>query len=89
MDRVGSPPNGRYVRASMSAVDPRGPRRFSTRVRVAMALASGGTCVHCGEELQPGWHGDHTQPWSKGGQTVPANGQASCPTCNLKRGADR
>lgn len=62
------------------------PRRFGARARVAFALASGGTCEVCGDELKPGWHADHVEPWSKGGETKPANGRATCPTCNLRRG---
>jgi superfamily II DNA or RNA helicase len=32
------------------------------------------------------WHADHIVPHSKGGDTDVLNGQALCPTCNLKKG---
>jgi superfamily II DNA or RNA helicase len=52
-----------------------------------MWIAQGGKCALCGSELTPGWHGDHVTPWSKGGVTDVVNGQALCPTCNLKKGS--
>src|SRR5690606_41886026 len=61
-------------------------RRFNTAARVAMYLASGGRCSNCGTELEPGWHGDHITPWSRGGATDSINGQALCPSCNLRKG---
>jgi hypothetical protein len=33
------------------------------------------------------WHADHRTPWSKGGKTTVENGQVSCSTCNLFKGA--
>jgi len=62
-------------------------RRFSPKARVALFLAARGHCTVCGAPLQPGWHGDHVKPVSAGGATEPANGQALCPRCNLKKGA--
>lgn len=32
------------------------------------------------------WHYDHIVPWSKGGRTTVANGQVTCPECNLSKG---
>lgn len=32
------------------------------------------------------WHADHATPYIKGGATDVVNGQALCPTCNLKKG---
>jgi 5-methylcytosine-specific restriction endonuclease McrA len=61
-------------------------RRFRTSTRVAMFLAAGGKCARCGARLEPGWHGDHVVPRRVGGATVPANGQALCPRCNLAKG---
>lgn len=51
-------------------------------------LAADGKCSNpeCGSELQPGWHADHVQPYSRGGATELVNGQALCPPCNLKKG---
>jgi len=62
-------------------------RRFTHRERVALYLAQDGRCAQCGIELEQGWHADHEQPWSHGGITDVINGQALCPTCNLKKGA--
>lgn len=62
-------------------------RRFNGRERTALYLAAGGRCDGCGVELEPGWHGDHVQPYSRGGRTDVINGQALCPPCNLKKGS--
>ncbi|WP_407563345.1 DEAD/DEAH box helicase family protein [Streptomyces sp. 184] len=67
--------------------DTPGRRRFSVSERVAFYLASNGRCAQCGTALQPGWHGDHVTPYSAGGPTDATNGQALCPTCNLKKGS--
>lgn len=40
----------------------------------------------CNEPLEDGWHGDHVRAFSQGGATELSNGQALCPTCNLKKG---
>ncbi|MGK2938505.1 MAG: HNH endonuclease [Solirubrobacteraceae bacterium] len=63
------------------------PRRFASSARVALYLAADGRCANCGIDLQPAWHADHVAPRSSGGPTVPANGQALCPSCNLRKGA--
>lgn len=62
-------------------------RRFSTSERAAMVIASGGVCELCGVALATGWHADHDVAFSRGGATDVANGQALCPTCNLKKGS--
>jgi 5-methylcytosine-specific restriction endonuclease McrA len=63
-------------------------RRFNKSERIAMFLAADGKCSNpeCGQDLNPGWHGDHITPWSAGGKTDVINGQALCPDCNLKKG---
>lgn len=61
-------------------------RRFSGRERTALFLAADGSCSGCGAGLEPGWHADHVQPWSKYGETDVSNGQALCPPCNLRKG---
>jgi 5-methylcytosine-specific restriction endonuclease McrA len=66
-----------------------GARRFRPVARVALFLAAQGRCALCGDVLRPGWHADHVEPVSGGGQTEPANGQALCPRCNLVKGARR
>lgn len=62
-------------------------RRFNTREKVALYLAADGKCTNCGTELGPGWHADHVIPYSRGGSTDVINGQALCPTCNIKKGS--
>lgn len=62
-------------------------RRFNQSQKVALFLAADGHCSKCGVGLQPGWHGDHVTPFSKGGQTDVINGEALCPGCNLRKGA--
>lgn len=61
-------------------------RRFSSSERAALYLAAEGRCSVCGVDLEPGWHADHMDPWSKGGATDVINGQALCPDCNLEKG---
>lgn len=55
--------------------------------RSALYHVEGGRCARCGELLEPGWHGDHVIPHSRGGETDVTNGQALCPRCSLKKGA--
>ena len=62
-------------------------RRFNDRERFALSLASSGVCARCGMPLEQGWHADHIVPYSLGGLTDVANGQALCPVCNLTKGA--
>jgi len=61
-------------------------RLFNKKQRIALAMASNWKCSICGEQLQNGWHSDHKIPFSRGGKTDVINGQATCPTCNLKKG---
>lgn len=61
-------------------------RRFNSSERAALYLAQNGRCANCGNELEPSWHADHMKAWSHGGPTDVTNGQALCPTCNLKKG---
>jgi len=62
-------------------------RFFSKRQRRILAWISGGSCCLCGVQLRPDFHADHVLPFSKGGKTITRNGQALCPGCNLKKGA--
>jgi superfamily II DNA or RNA helicase len=62
-------------------------RRFNAAERAALYLAADGRCTECGAELEPEWHADHVDPYSRGGPTDVINGQALCPTCNMKKGA--
>ncbi|WP_277600665.1 DEAD/DEAH box helicase family protein [Altericroceibacterium xinjiangense] len=49
-------------------------------------MRSSGLCTECGNSIHPGFHADHRIPFSKGGQTLLANGQALCAGCNLSKG---
>lgn len=60
-------------------------RRSEERTQIFAAAA--GRCVLCGKELDPGWHADHRHPHSKDGPTEVWNGQALCPECDAKKGA--
>jgi len=62
------------------------PRRFTKRQRIALWLAADGQCSLCGKPLPSAWHADHVTPYSRGGATDVLNGQALCPTCNLRKG---
>ena len=63
-------------------------RIFSLQEKRALYIAAQGRCQLCGEPLPADWHGDHVKPWSLGGDTDVFNGQALCPTCNRKKGAN-
>lgn len=60
-------------------------RFFSSSQKVILFLQAQGKCLECGNPLEVGWHGDHRQPWSKGGETEIRNGQALCAKCNLTK----
>lgn len=62
------------------------PRRFGSSQRVALFLATAGRCAECGSRLEAGWHADHVTPRRFDGPTHTANGQALCPSCNLRKG---
>ena len=61
-------------------------RAFSMRQRFTLLLLSGGRCEICGTRIDQSFHADHKFPFSAGGSTVLLNGQALCPSCNLKKG---
>tara|TARA_R110000751_G_scaffold275377_1_gene376255 strand:- start:150 stop:347 length:198 start_codon:yes stop_codon:yes gene_type:complete len=62
-------------------------RLYSKRQKKIMALASGNKCEICGKSLSLSYHGDHVEPFSKGGKTILNNGQALCSECNQKKGS--
>jgi len=61
-------------------------RHFNKKQREALAIEAGFRCSLCRCLLRPGWHADHINPFSKSGPTDVVNGQALCPSCNLKKG---
>lgn len=74
-----------------------GRRRFSKREKAALYDAADGRCQcwgcgacgpdGCEAELSRGWHADHDDPHSRGGETDLVNGRALCPPCNLSKGS--
>lgn len=60
-------------------------RAFSGAQRKALYNSSEGRCQSCGKSLPENWHADHIIPFSKGGETHLANGQALCPSCNISK----
>lgn len=63
-------------------------RRFANSTERWMAYAlTDGLCAICGSSLIDSFHVDHRQPFSKGGETELSNLQATCPKCNLSKGA--
>lgn len=62
------------------------PRLFSYSQRVDIFHRSNKRCQICNTNISwRNWHADHIIPYSKGGKTEVSNGQALCPTCNLKK----
>ena len=61
-------------------------RDFSKAEKVALYLVAEGKCSVCGSELDKGWEADHIVPYSIGGPTDVANGQALCRACNRRKG---
>lgn len=74
-------------------IEPKDPdRNFSHEQRLAIFRRDGGICqvrASCsGDKVAWGhWHADHRVPHAFGGKTTVANGQVSCPNCNLSKGA--
>jgi superfamily II DNA or RNA helicase len=61
-------------------------RRFSRGDRWNLLRRARKRCQQCGAPLtMRAFHADHFIPWSRGGRTVPGNGQALCPKCNLSK----
>ncbi len=62
-------------------------RTFNHDQKRELWFIAGGRCCICRVRLGPDWHADHVAPWSKGGLTEVANGQALCVTCNHRKHA--
>lgn len=61
-------------------------RSFTAMQRIELFSRSGGNCKSCNAPITlTDFHADHVIPWSKGGKTTLANGQALCRTCNLSK----
>lgn len=62
-------------------------RTFNLSQRRTLFDQADGMCCECGQPLPERWHADHVVPFSRGGSTTVGNGQALCPSCNLRKGA--
>ena len=67
-------------------------RSFTPQQRQTIYRRDGGVCqlrILCdGAKLRwDDWHCDHKKPWSEGGATSVANGQAACAACNQSKGS--
>jgi superfamily II DNA or RNA helicase len=51
-----------------------------------MAVAQCRVCALCGEDMVGPIEADHIIPFSRGGPTTMSNGQATCASCNRKKG---
>lgn len=54
--------------------------------RTELFLKSDGLCSICKEALPISWHSDHKIPWLVCQSTKMSNLQATCPSCNLRKG---
>jgi len=62
-------------------------RYFSAKQKIAFLIKSGFKCVMCGTSISyDTCEADHIIPFSKGGKTIPTNGQALCFYCNRTKG---
>lgn len=62
-------------------------RIYTPKMRKILRAIALGRCHICKEPLSL-FHADHIKPFSKGGETTIENGQALCPKCNLRKGAN-
>lgn len=60
-------------------------RYFSKSQKQFLYAKHDGKCAICEIALGKSWHADHVIPYSRGGKTNLSNGQALCPTCNIKK----
>lgn len=60
----------------------------SKPLRNALFIAAGGRCSICSEPLGDVFHADHIEPWRLTKTTNLHQMQATCPACNLKKGAN-
>jgi hypothetical protein len=69
---------------------PRPSREIGWRLRATVLIRDNCLCRMCGaspaKDPAVTLHVDHIVPWSKGGQTVLANLQTLCATCNIGKG---
>lgn len=61
-------------------------RTFSDNVKYETYIKQDQKCKICGEVFEYNeMHGDHWDPWSKGGKTIPDNCVMLCRECNLRK----
>lgn len=62
-------------------------RSLSKHARLALYIYYSGRCAICGSSLDhENFEADHIEPYSKNKITSPALMQATCRTCNRKKG---
>jgi 5-methylcytosine-specific restriction endonuclease McrA len=61
--------------------------RFDKLAKLKIFIDADGKCRRCGRTLDLSWHADHRISLKKGGSTDLRNAQATCPNCNLRKGA--
>ena len=68
---------------------PRNHRRYlrNRTLRNLLYKAAEGRCALCGKPLPANWHADHVEPWVRSRRTNVLGMQATCPTCNARKGA--
>lgn len=63
-------------------------RFFNAKQRMILFALAKGECAKCFTKLDDNFHSDHITPASKGGKTILMNGQALCPSCNIRKAAN-
>lgn len=70
-----------------SSLDARsGRRRFTPLERAVIFDVACGVCALCRGPLGDDWEVDHKHPFASGGETDVINAQATCRTCNRRKG---
>lgn len=63
------------------------PRTLTSKsARAALAVGANGLCILCKEPLGADWEADHIVPWSQKADTNVHDMQATCRSCNRKKG---
>lgn len=80
-----NPDNGRLHTAKRRARKKANGGRLSRGIVKRLMLAQSSLCAYCSAQLQFGYHIDHIQPLSRGGEHTDANVQLTCTACNMRK----